>query len=174
MFRSIKAWAGRGSYSDKKIINNGSRHRYNEQWSNISHHKCGHGSSQPDRRGYKEEIYEKSLLSELEKRGIAARRQAPLEVFYNDEPVGLFIMDILVEEQVVVELKAFEHQLTNDEIAQVVNYLKAGGFAVGLLLNFGRRKLEFRRILPPKNLSTPVQRIGRDNVRKSFKPDPPE
>lgn len=124
--------------------------------------------------GYKEEVYEKSLAAELEKRGITARRQAPVEVFYNEAPVGLFFLDILVDEQVVVEIKALAHQLTGDELAQVINYLKAGQYPVGLLINFGHRKLEFRRIFPPKDTSTPVQRVGRDNVRKSFLPDPPD
>jgi len=105
---------------------------------------------------------------------MTARRQAPVEVFYDETPAGLFFLDILVEEQVVVEIKAFAHQLTGDELAQVINYVKAGEFPVGLLLNFGRRSLEYRRVFPPRDSPTPVQRIGRDNVRKSFLPDPPE
>lgn len=124
--------------------------------------------------GYKEEIYEKALAVEIEKRGMLVQRQVPIEVTYNDEPVGLFFLDILVEGQVVVEIKALSHTLTGDELAQTINYLKAGQYPVGLLLNFGRRKLEFRRLFPPKDTSVPVQRIGRDNVRKSFLPDPPD
>ena len=124
--------------------------------------------------GYKEEVYEKALLAELLKRGMAACSQAPIDVFYDEQQVGLFYLDILVEEQVAVEVKALSHLLTGDELAQVINYLKAGGFLVGLLLNFGRRKLEYRRIFPPKDTTSPVQRVGRDNVAKSFLPDPPE
>jgi GxxExxY protein len=116
--------------------------------------------------GYKEEVYERALAVELEQRGITANRQHPLEVFYAEQPVAMFYLDFFVEEQVVVEIKAFSHQLTNDERAQVINYLKASGAPVGLLFNFGRRKLEYRCIFPGKNLETPVQRIGRDNVRK--------
>ena len=57
--------------------------------------------------------------------------------------------------------------LTNDEKAQLINYLTATGAPVGLLFNFGRRKLEYKRIFPGKKANLPVQRIGRDDVRKS-------
>ena len=85
---------------------------------------------------------------------------------YEGEQVALFILDLFVEDQVAVELKAFSHQLTNDELAQVINYLKATGAPVGLLFNFGRRKLEFRRVFPGKD-NKPVQRMGRDDILKA-------
>jgi GxxExxY protein len=74
-------------------------------------------------------------------------------------------MDLFVEDQVVVEVKAFSHQLTNDELAQVINYLKAANAPIGLLFNFGRRKLQYRRVFPSKS-TTPVQRTGRDDAIK--------
>ena len=120
--------------------------------------------------GYKEEIYERALASQLNQNGIAAKTQVPIEVWHSESLVGLFYLDILVVEQVVVELKAFSHQLTNDELAQVINYLKASFAPVGLLFNFGRRKLEFRRVFPSKD-SSPIRRVGRDNVMKAIKPD---
>jgi len=100
--------------------------------------------------GFKEEVYEKALFVELAQRGISARRQHQVLVEHGGEVVGQFFLDLWVGEQVVVEVKAFGHQLTNDELAQVMNYLKASHSPVGLLFNFGRRRLEYRRIFPPK------------------------
>ena len=116
--------------------------------------------------GFKEEVYEKALAVELNQQNIANQRQYPVSVEYEGEQVGLFYLDILVEGQVVVEVKALWHQLTDDERAQMINYLKATGAPVGLLLNFGRRALEYKRIFPGKDKG-PVQRVGRDDVRKS-------
>lgn len=115
--------------------------------------------------GFKEEIYEKALAVELNQQDIENVRQYPISVEYEGEQVGLFYLDLFVEDQVVVEVKAFSHQLTNDERAQVINYLKANGAPVGLLFNFGRRKLEYKRIFPSKD-SGPVHRVGRDDVKK--------
>jgi GxxExxY protein len=118
--------------------------------------------------GYKEEAYERALAVELAARGIPVQRQYQVQVFHQSIPVALFIVDLWVEEAVIVivEIKALSHQLTNDEIAQVVNYLKASGATVGLLFNFGRRKLEYKRVFPPVHSTQPVQRLGRDNVKK--------
>jgi len=116
--------------------------------------------------GYKEEVYEKALEVEINQQGLAVIRQHPVSVGYAGEQVGLFYLDLFVEGQVVVEVKAFHHQLTNDERAQVINYLKATSAKVGLLFNFGRRALEYKRIFPGK-ASGPVQRSGRDDVRKA-------
>jgi GxxExxY protein len=121
--------------------------------------------------GYKEEVYERGLAAELQQRGINTQRQYPVEVWHADSPVALFYLDIFVEEQVVVEVKALSHLLTNDEIAQVINYLKAANAQVGLLFNFGRRKLEYKRIFPPRSVNSPIQRLGRDNVKRSNLPD---
>ena len=116
--------------------------------------------------GYKEEVYEKALAVELSQRDIAAQRQVPVEVSHEGIPVALFYLDLMVEGRVVVEVNAFSHELTNDEVAQVINYLKATGAPVGLLFNFGRRRLNYRRILLPSSATAPVQRLGRDNVKK--------
>ena len=116
--------------------------------------------------GYKEEVYERALAVELDQRGIPAQRQFPVEVWHENVPVALFYLDLWVDERVVVEVKALSHQLTNDERAQVINYLKATNAPVGLLFNFGRRRLEYQRIFPGAAGDKPVQRLGRDNVKR--------
>ena len=113
--------------------------------------------------GLKEEVYEKALEVELNQRDIALQRQYPVPVEYEGEQVALFYLDLYVEDQVVVEVKALSHQLTNDELAQVINYLTATGAHVGLLFNFGRRKMEFKRVFPSKSPGS-VQRTGRDSI----------
>ena len=115
--------------------------------------------------GFKEEVYEKALEVKLNHDGIAVERQYQVNVEYEGEQVAIFYLDLFAKGQVVIEVKALSHQLTNDELAQVINYLKATGAPVGLLFNFGRRKLEYRRVFPSKD-AKPVQRIGRDNVLK--------
>lgn len=116
--------------------------------------------------GFKEEVYEKALEVKLNQIGINVERQYQVIVEYEGETVAIFYLDLFAEEKIVVEIKAFSHQLTNDELAQVINYLKATGAPVGLLFNFGRRKLEYRRVFPGKDMK-PVQRLGRDNAIKS-------
>lgn len=113
--------------------------------------------------GFKEEVYEKALQVKLNHAGLEPNRQFEVVVDYEGERVATFYLDLFPERQVVVEIKAFSHQLTNDELAQVINYLKATGASVGLLFNFGRRRLEYRRVFPGKDME-PVQRLGRDNV----------
>jgi GxxExxY protein len=116
--------------------------------------------------GYKEEIYERALALELNSREIEVQTQYTVSVEMDDEQVALFYLDLFVENQVVVEIKAFSHPLTNDELAQVINYLKATDAPIALLFNFGRRKLDYRRVFPGKD-NRPVYRTGRDDVRKS-------
>ncbi len=115
--------------------------------------------------GYKEEVYERALAAELNRRQIEVIRQFPVYVEDAGALVAIFYLDLWVEGQVVVEIKAFSHQLTNDERAQVINYLKATGAPVALLFNFGRRRLEYKRLFPGQ-VQSPVQRLGRDDVRK--------
>jgi GxxExxY protein len=75
--------------------------------------------------------------------------------------IGLLYLDVLVAESVVVELKAFSHMLTDEDKAQLVTYLGATGLPVGVLINFGRRRLEYRRIFPPRNVKAWANYIKR-------------
>ncbi len=95
--------------------------------------------------GFLESVYEKALLCLLQEKGLQVVSQAPIEVKFRDHVVGEFFADILVEDKIVVELKAVK-KMVPEHLAQVINYLKATGFETGLLVNFGCQKLEYRRL----------------------------
>ena len=96
--------------------------------------------------GFLEKVYEKALLIELRERGLSAKGQVPLKVLYKEKPVGEYFADILVEGQVIVELKTVE-QLKKIHDAQLLNYLKATGIKVGLLVNFNGEKADIKRMV---------------------------
>ncbi len=98
--------------------------------------------------GYKEEIYQKALEIELRNRKLEFEPQKTVEVKFKGEMIGLQILDFWVDGKVVVEIKALSH-LDSTHEAQLISYLKATGSEVGLLINFGAKKLEYNRILPP-------------------------
>lgn len=95
--------------------------------------------------GFVESVYEKALLVALRQKGINARQQVPLSVKFRGVIVGEFHADILVEDKVIIELKAVR-ALAPEHQAQLINYLKATGIEIGLLVNFGNPKLEYRRL----------------------------
>ena len=86
------------------------------------------------------------MLIELRKRGLKAESEVPIQVQYKDELVGDYFADIVVEGQVILELKAIE-QLQKIHEAQLLNYLKATGFKIGLLINFKYPKAEIKRFI---------------------------
>jgi GxxExxY protein len=94
--------------------------------------------------GFLESIYENAVMIALEQRGLEAQRQVPLAVHYRGQAVGRFQADIVVEKTIILELKAVE-KITRQHKAQLINYLNATGLEVGLLLNFGRPKLQLAR-----------------------------
>jgi len=94
--------------------------------------------------GFLESVYEKCLLIELKKEGLKAYSQVPIVVHYENEVVGQFKADIIVEDSVVVELKSV-NQLAQSHEVQLVNYLVATGKDVGLILNFGENRVEVKR-----------------------------
>jgi GxxExxY protein len=96
--------------------------------------------------GFLEKVYENDLLLELKKRGLKAESQVPIKVLYKENTVGEYIADILVEEKVIVELKTVE-TLDNVHEARLLNYLKATGIQVGLLVNFKHQKAEIKRMV---------------------------
>ena len=96
--------------------------------------------------GFFEKVYEQALCVEFEKTGLGFVCQQPVSVKYNDILVGEYIADIVVEGQLLLELKALS-ALCPEHEAQLMNYLKATGLSVGLLLNFGRPKLGIKRMI---------------------------
>jgi GxxExxY protein len=96
--------------------------------------------------GFLEKVYENALLVELRKRGLKAESQLPISVKYKGEVVGDYFADIVVDGQVILEIKAIE-SLSKIHEAQLLNYLKATGYKVGLLVNFTHPKAEIKRFI---------------------------
>lgn len=96
--------------------------------------------------GFLEAVYRKALVHELRTRGLDAEEEVPFPVRYKDHPVGTYQADLVVNRCVIVELKATEAILAA-HIGQVLNYLRASGLSVGLLLNFGKPQLQYKRVL---------------------------
>ncbi len=99
--------------------------------------------------GFLEKVYEEALAYELVHLGLVVRQQAPIEVFYREKKVGDYFADILVNELVIVEIKAVEG-LGEKHEAQLLNYLRSTNLEVGLLLNFGPKPQVKRRIYDVK------------------------
>ncbi len=95
--------------------------------------------------GFLESVYQSALIIALKQEGLTAQREVGLEVQFRGQKVGEFYADLLVENKVIVELKACRELIPMHE-AQLINYLKATGIRVGLLINFGKPRLEFARL----------------------------
>ncbi|MBI5653010.1 MAG: GxxExxY protein [Chloroflexi bacterium] len=93
--------------------------------------------------GFLENVYENAMAYELRQMGLNVEQQAKINVYYEGQNVGEYFADLLVEGKVIIELKAAKN-LTDDHEAQLLNYLRATPYEVGLLLNFGP-KPDFRR-----------------------------
>lgn len=95
--------------------------------------------------GFLESVYQNALVIALKQKGQQVQVQVPIAVMFRGENVGNFVADLLVDQKVIVELKAVT-ALTPEHQAQVINYLKASGIEVGLLVNFGRSKIQYHRL----------------------------
>jgi len=96
--------------------------------------------------GFLEKVYENALLMELRNQGLKAESQIPIVVKYKGAEVGEYFADIVVEEQIILELKAV-NQLQKIHEAQLLNYLKATGYRLGLLINFTHPKAQIKRFV---------------------------
>lgn len=110
--------------------------------------------------GFLESVYEKALALALRQAGLNVEVQRPITVYFRSSVVGEFFADILVERKILVELKAVK-VLAPEHQAQIINYLNATGIQIGLLINFGNPRLEYKRFTrsftnnPPESLSCP-------------------
>lgn len=93
--------------------------------------------------GFLEKVYENSMLLELIEMGLSVQKQFPIDVFYKEKLVGSYFADLVVENKIIVELKAAEAICEEHEF-QLINYLKATNIEIGLLLNFGK-EAQFKR-----------------------------
>lgn len=96
--------------------------------------------------GFLEKVYENALMVLLRKERIKAEQQVPVKVYFENEVVGDYIADILVDDKVIIELKVAD-RITDIHRAQTINYLKATRIRLAIILNFGSRSLEHERVL---------------------------
>ncbi len=96
--------------------------------------------------GFLEKVYERALLAELRHRGLHAESQVPVSITYKGTQVGEYYADILVEGKLLVELKCAA-SLGDEHMAQTLNYLKAAGLNIALLVNFQHPRVEWKRVV---------------------------
>jgi GxxExxY protein len=105
--------------------------------------------------GYRENTYQRDLEVQFTELGLSFEAQRLFEVYDSldgSQLIGYYIPDFVVDEKVVVEIKALRG-LDNSHLAQVIGYLAVGKYPIGLLINFGLRSLQYKRIFPPKNVT---------------------
>ena len=95
--------------------------------------------------GFLEKVYENSMMVLFKRRNISAIKQAPIDVYFENEIVGHYVADILVGDKIILELKSVE-KINNAHRAQALNYLKATGKRLAIILNFAKEKLEYERL----------------------------
>ncbi len=102
------------------------------------HNKLGHG--------FLEKVYENALMLRLNEAGINAEPPKGIDVFFRDQVIGTYYADIMVDEKIIFELKSVEH-ITAAHKAQTLNYLKATRTKLGIIINFGKSRLEYERLV---------------------------
>ncbi len=102
--------------------------------------------------GFQEVIYQRALAIEMEKQGLSFQRELEMQIYYDEQDIGTRRVDFFVEDKVMVELKALT-KLEDVHLAQAINYLEAYRMEVGLLLNFGAKSLQYRRLVNSKHLA---------------------
>ena len=99
--------------------------------------------------GFQEVIYQRALAIEMAEQGLTFQRELEMQIYYRAQEIGTRRVDFLVEDKVMVELKALT-MLEDVHLAQAINYLEAYNLEIGLLINFGAKSLEYRRVINGK------------------------
>ncbi|MBT3228027.1 MAG: GxxExxY protein [Candidatus Marinimicrobia bacterium] len=94
--------------------------------------------------GFLERVYENALIIALQEEDLVVDQQKQLDVYFRGHNVGIYVADMVVEEKIILEIKAVEN-ISRPHYAQLINYLKASGMEVGYVINFGRIPLQFKR-----------------------------
>ena len=119
--------------------------------------------------GFQEVIYQRALAIEMKKQGLGFQREMEMTIFYEGIDIGTRRVDFFVEENIMVELKAVI-KLEDVHLAQAMNYCEAYNLPIGLLINFGAKSLEFKRVY---NLNHPENKDyvkSNPSIQKSNKP----
>lgn len=111
--------------------------------------------------GLREKMYQRAFTAEMRAAGLRVVEEYEVKVYDGDVWIGNAYPDHWVEECIPIEDEAFPHFLTNSELAQILGYLCATNSQVGLLFNFGRKRLEYKRALPPKDVQNWQKKIAR-------------
>ncbi len=96
--------------------------------------------------GFMESVYENALIYEMKKEGLKFEEQKIITIPYKETVIGEHRLDVVVEDKIIVELKAVKN-FEDIHMAQIISYMKASGKRVGLLLNFGKKRLEIKRVV---------------------------
>lgn len=109
--------------------------------------------------GFQEYIYQRALEIELSSKELRVQREFEIKVLYKGQYIGLRRVDFLINDTITVELKACT-QLQDVHLAQVINYLEASSYPLGLLINFGAKSLEFKRLYNKKSPHNQIESYG--------------
>ncbi len=119
--------------------------------------------------GFQEVIYQRALAIEMTKQGLSFQREMEMDIFYEAEHIGTRRVDFFVEGVIMVELKALI-QLEDVHLAQAMNYCQAYNLPIGLLINFGSKSLEYKRVY---SVNHPGNRSHKKEILKSNHPKNP-
>ncbi len=110
--------------------------------------------------GFLENVYKNALFIILKEKGLSVLAEQTFEIVFRNHKIGKYIADLIVENSIIIELKCCKKLLPEHQ-AQLINYLKASGLPVGLLVNFGNQKLEYKRVHHP-NIYVEVDELTKE------------